>query len=285
LSFVDVERGVDMFQEVNVPCVAVVENMAYIDMEKQNLPPNINTDSMKQAFVEKIQSNLSPLDETTVISLADELMNIVQQQSQPSSLLDSDTNSQLRIFGPGHKDRLSTQWGIEHTFSIPLLQNIAQTGDSGTPFILQYPDSPQADIFYDLASAVVMEVSKIHFSNSKTKPIFSYNEKRHVIEVQNLHSNEATNSKEPENSNKETIIPSDLRKDCKCAECVEEMTGRQLLKKESVKDNIKPINMGPCGNYALSVDWSDGHKSLYPFKKIRTLMQEKSHELSENVAS
>ena len=266
LSFVDVERGVDMFQEVNVPCVAVVENMAYIDMEQQTKSPD--TDELKKAFMTKIENTLSPLEHKTVESLADELVNIVQQKSQVE---DKDDSSQLRIFGPGHTKRLSNQWGIEHTFSIPLLQNIAETGDSGTPFILQNPDSPQADLFYDLASSVVMEVSKIQYANAISKPIFSFNDEKHIIEIENIGEIKGKEEKK----SLESITPAELRKECKCAECVEEMTGRQLLVKESVKDSIRPITMNPCGNYALSVDWSDGHRSLYPYKQIRSILEEK----------
>merc|ERR1712051_19040 len=78
--------------------------------------------------------------------------------------------------------------------------------------------------------------------------------------------------REPDSDHADDVFPADLRRECKCAECVEELTGRQLLQPQDVSDSIKPINIAPCGNYALSVDWSDGHRSLYPYKQIRSMI-------------
>jgi len=281
LSFVDVERGVDMFQEVNVPCVAVVENMAYLDMNKEGISSKstLDVEALKSSFTEKIQSDLQELDELSALNLADELVTLVQNQQIQQTQKEQKEPSQHRIFGPGHKNRLSEQWGIDNFYSMPLLQDIAQTGDSGTPYILQNPDSSQADIFFDLASSVVMEVSKLTYSNLNKPPSFSYNEQCHVIEVQDPSS---ADSDSGESNARDYLIPSQLRKACKCAECVEELTGRQLLNPKDVSHNIRPFNMSPCGNYALSVDWSDGHKSLYPYKQIRSILQNNEDTASEN---
>ena len=241
LSFADVVRGVEMFDTVNVPAVAVVENMAYYEVEKEK---TFDTDRLQSALSDALKEKGIHGDSD---NLAKELLQVV---------MDNTENTRIPIFGPGHKRRLSEQWGIEHTFSMPLMDKIASNGDSGTPYILEHPNSPQAAIYMELARAVVSEVAKTKYSQSR--PDVVYDEDNHVLRIDG-----------------EILSPADLRRACRCAACVEEMTGRQILVPTSIPETIKPVKMASTGNYALSVDWSGGHRSLYPYRQLRSLMQER----------
>ena len=257
LSFADVERGVEMFDEVNVPCVAVVENMAYYQVDKKDV--QIDEEALKEAFRKKLTDEGAVVNGKGAEGLALELVKLVQE-NQPEP-------PKIQIFGPGHKKRLSEQWGIEHTYSMPLMDKIAANGDSGTPFFLDNPDSPQAEIYRELASAVVSEVAKAKFSNKNARPDITYDKEAHKIKVDG-----------------EFMKPATLRRACRCAACVEELTGKQILVASDVSEDIEPFKMGPTGNYALSVDWSDGHRSLYPYRQIRALLQEKEESKKEKVS-
>jgi ATP-binding protein involved in chromosome partitioning len=59
------------------------------------------------------------------------------------------------------------------------------------------------------------------------------------------------------------------------------MTGRQILIPSAISETIKPTKMYSTGNYALSVDWSDGHRSLYPYRQIKSLMEAKKAEAAK----
>lgn len=246
LSFADVVRGVEMFDSVNVPCVAAVENMAYYEVDKQSM---LEKEKLKVEFAAKLQAK-GAFANGEADSLAEELVQLVIENT-PSE------PEQIRIFGPGHKTRLSEQWGIEHTYSMPLMGQIAANGDSGTPFILEHPDSAQARIYSELASTVVSEVAKTKYSKDSLRPEINYQEEEHKIKVDDGE-----------------ITPADLRRGCRCAACVEEMSGRQILVASDVSEAIKPMKMYPTGQYALSVDWSDGHRSLYPYRQIRAMLQD-----------
>ena len=244
LSFADVVRGVEMFDTVNVPCIAVVENMAYYENDPSKSVNN--ADELASDVLAMLQNKGLANNNGEAKGIADDLVQLV---------LNNAKTEPVRIFGPGHKQRLSDQWGIEHTYSMPLMDQIAANGDSGTPYVLGHPESSQTQIYQDLAKSVVSEVAKTKFQNTAGRPEIEYIEEFHILQV-----------------NDEPLEPAELRRACRCAMCVEEMTGRQILKPSDVPDSVKPVRMSSTGNYALSVDWSDGHRSLYPYRQIKKLV-------------
>jgi hypothetical protein len=56
-----------------------------------------------------------------------------------------------QIFGQGHRKRLGEMWGIVNTVSMPLVDEISKSGDSGLPYVVAHPDSQAAAIYRTLA--------------------------------------------------------------------------------------------------------------------------------------
>jgi len=261
LSFVDVERGIEMFDSVNVPCVSVVENMAFLEMgddDDDHVKDLFDEQKMKTEFIKALQD--SGMEATDDVAM--NLMDVVRASLKESKQEKKKNGEKFRIFGQGHRERLSNQWGIEHTFSIPLMDKIARNGDSGTPFVIDYPDSEQAAVYNDLAGTVAREIVKVQYAQENSRPTVAYNAENHQLEISF-----------GEDQISHILPPAELRRDCKCAACVEELSGRQILNPDDVPDSIRPRSMGPTGNYALSVDWEGGHKSLYPYRQIRSLIE------------
>lgn len=140
LAFADVVKGVKLFDEVSVPVVAVVENMAAFQ------PPTEAARDKAHAFVQKHQ-----LDET----LVDELSHLLSESH--------------RIFGQPHSRKLKEMWGIEHAFEMPLSRDVAETGDQGVPLYLAKDGSEQVTdtlkILDNLVDAVVLETTQNRLGN------------------------------------------------------------------------------------------------------------------------
>lgn len=306
LSFVDVERGVEMFNTVNVPCIAVVENMAYIEpatltsadskaeKESSDEPTDMDMNSLAESFIAELMANDDIISAKTdddmdkVEQLAERLVDIVEKSkiadgasgASGASAAAAAQPERIQIFGSGHRDRLASTYGMENTFSVPLLDKIASHGDSGKPFVLENPSSNVADIYKSLGESVVGEVAKLA-ETTITRPSVRYDDKEHVVtvmDVQPLSLLEEEGDRDTEKSDYIDVArvpPAELRRDCRCAACVEELTNKQLLDPASVPDSVHPIGeLEQYGNYALSVNWSDGHKSLYPYRQIRELVRD-----------
>jgi len=64
--------------------------------------------------------------------------------------------------------------------------------------------------------------------------------------------------------------PSELRRLCPCAQCVNEVTGQRMLDPASVPEGLTQSDVRLVGNYALALRFSDGHDTgIYPFRFLR----------------
>ncbi len=69
----------------------------------------------------------------------------------------------------------------------------------------------------------------------------------------------------------ESVYPArHLRLNCRCATCVDEVSGAPLLDTESVADDVHPIKLDLVGHYAIQPTFSDGHfTGIFSFDHLR----------------
>lgn len=253
LSFTDVVKGIDLFDTVNVPSVAVVENMAYYNaidgVELQN--------ELQERVVEVLRLGS---DELSAVARRDGLNLSQDEEAMRATVIASivtkraETKRPQFIFGKGHRGRLADMWGITNTVQMPLVEGLASCGDIGTPYMVANAKSEHSRAFLELAEAVVREVAKLKYS-ANDRPALSFQPAEGTITIETA-------------KDTQVMSAADLRRQCRCAVCVEEFSGRPLLDPASIPEDIVPSTFAPIGNYAVSVQWSDGHSSLYPYSSF-----------------
>lgn len=63
-----------------------------------------------------------------------------------------------------------------------------------------------------------------------------------------------------------------LRRQCRCAGCIDEWSGQMRLDPKKISEDIKPLQTAPVGNYGIRFDWSDGHSTgIYAFESLRSI--------------
>lgn len=125
----------------------------------------------------------------------------------------------------------------------------------GSPFVMAKGEYGSGiEVFRQLAENVDKECDELE--KSPEPPHTRYNTKSRYVIIR-------------EHSGLEkSIVSKDLRIHCQCAKCVDELSGFKVLKNESVDEEIFPHKIARKGNYAVAINWSDGHFSLYPYKYI-----------------
>jgi DUF971 family protein len=61
-----------------------------------------------------------------------------------------------------------------------------------------------------------------------------------------------------------------LRRECPCANCVDEWTSKRRLNPAEISEEVRAEAIDLVGNYAVRFVWSDGHRTgIYPFERLR----------------
>jgi Mrp family chromosome partitioning ATPase/DUF971 family protein len=240
LAVVDVVKGLDMFLALKVSPLAVVLNMAHFDAP--------------------------------------------------------DTGTRYFPFGTGGLDRVRdvmARYGIpaSRLFTLPLTPSLSEAGDTGVPEVVARPDGALANVYKALAEAVATDVEARELA-ARRAAIASgggggggggsggtgagsaaagagraitvrFDPSRAALLVRTV----------TEKGGREiALAPALVRRACRCAACVDEGTGAQRLRPETVPETVVPTRVTEAGNYGVAIVWSDGHtSSIYTHDQLLEL--------------
>jgi len=151
------------------------------------------------------------------------------------------------IFGETGSRSLTDQFGVEMFGEIPVLPDLSQT-------IIKAPSNPY---IVDIAERILKSVETLDRSLSALPQIYSDGQKITLSWA---------------DGKKDTVSNFELRLNSQDALSINEVTGEKLIKPENIRKDIKPDKITPLGNYAIGIEWNDGHKSgIYPYKLIKEI--------------
>ncbi len=190
------------------------------------------------------------------------------------------------IFHHGGGAKIAESLGVPFLGAIPLDPAIVDCGDEGRPLVFAHPDAPAAAVYRDIAAILSGRVRAVagiptpfdwHWADDASKPIPAPTPGHPGGAAEILVALDRRDGRTLvlrwQDGHDQQIDMRDLRLECRCAACVDEMSGRAVLDPATVPLNLVPIRIWSLGNYAIGVSFSDGHKSgIYTFGHLRGMV-------------
>jgi ATP-binding protein involved in chromosome partitioning len=202
------------------------------------------------------------------------------------------------VFSHGGGERMSRELDVPFLGAIPLDAEIVTGGDEGRPIVLAKPNSVAAKAYLAIATELAGQLQGHPLAALKP---FAWNwetgegpplwveaavrpEGSPTTAVGFRRRDERTISILWEDGHRQDFDVRDLRLACHCALCIEEMSGRPLLDPKTVRPDVAPRTVSSVGNYAFTVNWSDGHSTgIYAFTALRELGERSAAAVVEDV--
>lgn len=202
------------------------------------------------------------------------------------------------VFGHGGGEQMSTELGVPFLGAIPLDANIVLGGDSGTPVVIDRPDSAAAVTYRRIADnlhsslagsdTAVLQPFIWNWDTGAGAPLWidgaCHPGGNPLIPAGFAKRDDRTLSVLWLDGHSDNLDVRDLRIMCRCAACVEEMSGRPLLDPASIAIDVAPRTITSVGNYAINIAWSDGHDTgIYSFEYLRSSASSRTDGTIEDV--
>lgn len=162
-------------------------------------------------------------------------------------------------FKKGGGKHLAQEMNVPFLGELPLDPNIMMSSDDGINLQKENEDSVAARSFMKLTENVLKNLEEAEINSRKFDPEKIEHDDTMVRVIW-------------KDGTKSEVDAYTLRTECPCALCVDENSGKKILRKEDVPLTIKANNVRPVGRYGLMVDFSDGHnKGIFKFTKFKEL--------------
>lgn len=158
-----------------------------------------------------------------------------------------DTGTDYRIFGEGAAERISTRYGLPVLGQLPI---------SPTEFGGPATRSPRSQSLHAALEQMVRELGRSRAGRSHPE----------------VTADEASVTLTWPDGTMQSVPNRALRASCQCAVCVDEFTGESKLSESDIPADIHAKNVDTVGNYAVSIEWSDGHTTgFFPYDRFKEL--------------
>ncbi len=201
------------------------------------------------------------------------------------------------IFRRGGGERMCRELSVPFLGALPLDADVVTCGDEGRPIVAAQPKSVSAQVYAAIATALV---EQLHAAVAVLKPFvwkWDGNEgapawmEGAVRPAGSRNTPIGLRRRDPrtlsmlwEDGHRDDFDVRDLRLACRCALCIEEMSGRKLLDPKTVRPDVSPRQIVSVGNYAIGFDWNDGHNSgIHSFNDLRAMGERAAAKSVEDV--
>jgi ATP-binding protein involved in chromosome partitioning len=185
------------------------------------------------------------------------------------------------IFNDGGGEDIARELNVAFLGKVPLDPAVVDCGDNGTPLVKAAPDSPAAVAYRQIATSLVRDGTKADgivtpfvwsLANGSGKPAPATATDGTADRLVALDHDATGLILSWADGHDQRLAPCDLRIECQCAQCRDEVTGKRRLDPDTVRLDIKITSIWSVGNYALGFAFSDGHETgIYTFQYLSSL--------------